>query len=129
MLRLRRLFAKYDIEQHAVVAVAGGYRLPVDEDSLDLLHFRALVSRAVGAGPTELTLLRTALGLWRGPLLANVPSDLLHRDEVPRLTEERLRVLERVGEIQLAQGRAARSWWTSGRPPGPIPSTRDSPVS
>ncbi|MEU3096026.1 BTAD domain-containing putative transcriptional regulator [Streptomyces sp. NPDC006967] len=105
VLRLRRLFAKYDIEQHAVVAVAGGYRLPVDEDSLDLLHFRALVSRAVGAGPTELTLLRTALGLWRGPLLANVPSDLLHRDEVPRLTEERLRVLERVGEIQLAQGR------------------------
>ncbi|WP_079189228.1 AfsR/SARP family transcriptional regulator [Streptomyces kebangsaanensis] len=104
VLRLRRLFAKYDIEEQAVVAVAGGYRLPADTDTLDLLHFRQLVSRAAGAGESELPLLRTALGLWRGPLLANVPSELLHRDEVPRLVEERLRVLERVCEIQLARG-------------------------
>ncbi|MFD0225703.1 BTAD domain-containing putative transcriptional regulator [Streptomyces hirsutus] len=105
VLRLRRLFAKYDIEEQAVVAVAGGYRLPADGDTLDLLHFRRLVSEAAGAGESELPLLRTALGLWRGPLLANVPSDLLHRDEVPRLVEERLRVLERLCEIQLARGR------------------------
>lgn len=63
------------------------------------------MSEAAGAGESELPLLRTALGLWRGPLLANVPSDLLHRDEVPRLVEERLRVLERLCEIQLARGR------------------------
>ncbi|MFF4822804.1 BTAD domain-containing putative transcriptional regulator [Streptomyces sp. NPDC001312] len=105
VLRLRRLFAKYDIEEQSVVAVAGGYRLPADGDTLDLLHFRGLVSRAAGAGESELPLLRTALGLWRGPLLANVPSALIHRDEVPRLVEERLRVLERVCEIQLARGR------------------------
>ncbi|MEV6120197.1 BTAD domain-containing putative transcriptional regulator [Streptomyces sp. NPDC052077] len=105
VLRLRRLFAKYDIEDQAVVAVAGGYRLPADEDTLDLLHFRSLVARAAGGGESELPLLRGALALWRGPLLANVASDLLHRDEVPRLAEERLRVLERVCEIQLAQGR------------------------
>jgi DNA-binding SARP family transcriptional activator len=105
VLRLRRLFAKYDIEEHAVVAVAGGYRLPADDDTLDLLHFRRLVSEASGGGDAELSLLRTALGLWQGPLLANVPSDLLHRDEVPRLVEERLRVLERVCDLQLARGR------------------------
>ncbi|GAA1014128.1 AfsR/SARP family transcriptional regulator [Streptomyces thermogriseus] len=105
VLRLRRLFAKYDIEEQAVVAVAGGYRLPADADTLDLLHFRRLVSEAAGAGESELPLLRTALDLWQGPLLANVPSELLHRDEVPRLVEERLRVLERICEIQLAQGR------------------------
>ncbi|MFE3645474.1 BTAD domain-containing putative transcriptional regulator [Streptomyces sp. NPDC059169] len=105
VLRLRRLFAKYDIEEQAVVAVAGGYRVPADGDTLDLLHFRRLVSEASSAGEAELPLLRTALGLWRGPLLANVPSELLHRDEVPRLVEERLRVLERVCEIQLARGR------------------------
>ncbi|MEU8518867.1 AfsR/SARP family transcriptional regulator [Streptomyces sp. NBC_01216] len=104
VLRLRRLFAKYDIEEQAVVAVAGGYRLPADGDTLDLLHFRRLVSEADGAGDSELPLLRTALGLWRGPLLANVPSELLHRDEVPRLDEERLRVLERVCRIQLDRG-------------------------
>ncbi|MFD9029553.1 BTAD domain-containing putative transcriptional regulator [Streptomyces sp. NPDC059567] len=105
VLRLRRLFAKYDIEAQAVVAVAGGYLLPADGDTLDLLHFRRLTSEADGAGESELPLLRTALGLWRGPLLTNVPSELLHRDEVPRLVEERLRVLERVCEIQLDQGR------------------------
>ncbi|WP_432250212.1 BTAD domain-containing putative transcriptional regulator [Streptomyces sanyensis] len=105
VLRLRRLFAKYDIEEQAVVAVAGGYRLPADGDTLDLLHFRRLADRAASAGESELPLLREALGLWQGPLLANVPSELLHRDEVPRLVEERLRVLERVCEIQLARGR------------------------
>ncbi len=105
VLRLRRLFAKYDIEEQAVVAVAGGYRVPADGDTLDLLHFRRLADRAASAGESELPLLREALGLWQGPLLANVPSELLHRDEVPRLVEERLRVLERVCEIQLARGR------------------------
>ncbi|UQS29412.1 winged helix-turn-helix domain-containing protein [Streptomyces fradiae] len=105
VLRLRRLFAKYDIEEQAVVAVAGGYRVPADGDTLDLLHFRRLVSDAAGAGENELPLLRTALGLWRGPLLTNVPSEILHRDEVPRLVEERLRALERLCEIQLARGR------------------------
>ncbi|MFG2330888.1 BTAD domain-containing putative transcriptional regulator [Streptomyces sp. NPDC048604] len=105
VLRLRRLFAKYDIEEQAVVAVAGGYLVPADDRTLDLLHFRRLTAEADGAGEAELPLLRTALGLWRGPLLTNVPSELLHRDEVPRLVEERLRVLERVCEIQLAQGR------------------------
>ncbi|MFE6099197.1 BTAD domain-containing putative transcriptional regulator [Streptomyces laurentii] len=105
VLRLRRLFAKYDIEEQAVVAVAGGYLVPADHDTLDLLHFRRLAARADGAGEAELPLLRTALGLWRGPLLTNVPSELLHRDEVPRLVEERLRVVERVCEIQLARGR------------------------
>ncbi|MFF6833758.1 BTAD domain-containing putative transcriptional regulator [Streptomyces sp. NPDC012438] len=105
VLRLRRLFAKYDIEDRAVVAVAGGYLLPADGDSLDLLHFRRLTAEAEEAGEAELPLLRQALDLWRGPLLTNVPSELLHRDEVPRLVEERLRVLERVCEIQLARGR------------------------
>ncbi|WP_411074726.1 BTAD domain-containing putative transcriptional regulator [Streptomyces sp. cmx-4-7] len=105
VLRLRRLFAKYGIEDRAVVAVAGGYLLPADGDTLDLLHFRRLTAEAKGAGEAELPLLRRALDLWRGPLLTNVPSELLHRDEVPRLVEERLRVLERVCEIQLARGR------------------------
>ncbi|MFF6996709.1 BTAD domain-containing putative transcriptional regulator [Streptomyces sp. NPDC008313] len=106
VLRLRRLFAKYGIEDQAVVAVAGGYRIDADADTLDLLHFRRLVERAAGSGAdSELYTLRSALALWQGPLLANVPSELLHRDEVPRLAEERLRVLERVVDIQLEHGR------------------------
>ncbi|WP_329034101.1 NB-ARC domain-containing protein [Streptomyces sp. NBC_00178] len=106
VLRLRRIFAKYGIEDQAVVAEAGGYRMSADADTLDLLHFRQLVDRAGASGDeSELYTLRQALALWRGPLLANVPSDLLHRDEVPRLAEERLRVLERVCDIELDHGR------------------------
>ncbi|MEV3999549.1 BTAD domain-containing putative transcriptional regulator [Streptomyces halstedii] len=107
VLRLRRIFAKYGIEDQAVVAVAGGYRIQADTETLDLLHFRQLVHRAGTSGEeAELYTLRAALALWQGPLLANVPSDLLHRDEVPRLAEERLRVLERVCEIELEHGRS-----------------------
>ncbi|PZT75513.1 AfsR/SARP family transcriptional regulator [Streptomyces sp. AC1-42W] len=106
VLRLRRIFAKYGIENQAVVAVAGGYRIHADAETLDLLHFRQLVDRAAAAGAdSELYTLRAALALWQGPLLANVPSGLLHRDEVPRLAEERLRVLERVCDIELEHGR------------------------
>ncbi|WP_326733635.1 BTAD domain-containing putative transcriptional regulator [Streptomyces sp. NBC_01022] len=106
VLRLRRIFAKYGIEDQAVVAVAGGYRIDADAETLDLLHFRQLVGRAATGGEEpELYTLRAALSLWQGPLLANVPSELLHRDEVPRLTEERLRVLERVCDIELERGR------------------------
>lgn len=106
VLRLRRLFAKYGIEHQAVVAVAGGYRIDADADTLDLLHFRRLVARAAASGnDSELYTLRSALTLWQGGLLSNVPSDLLHRDEVPRLAEERLRVLERVCDIELEHGR------------------------
>ncbi|AWL41207.1 MULTISPECIES: BTAD domain-containing putative transcriptional regulator [unclassified Streptomyces] len=106
VLRLRRIFAKYGIEDQAVVAVAGGYRIQADTETLDLLHFRQLVDRAGTSGEeAELYTLRAALALWQGPLLANVPSDLLHRDEVPRLAEERLRVLERVCDIELEHGR------------------------
>lgn len=106
VLRLRRIFAKYGIEDQAVVAVAGGYRIDADAETLDLLHFRQLVGRAATSREEpELYTLRAALALWQGPLLANVPSELLHRDEVPRLTEERLRVLERVCDIELERGR------------------------
>ncbi|MFF3838938.1 BTAD domain-containing putative transcriptional regulator [Streptomyces sp. NPDC001930] len=106
VLRLRRLFAKYGIEHQAVVAVAGGYRIDADAETLDLLHFRRLVEQAAAPGnDSELYTLRSALALWQGGLLSNVPSDLLHRDEVPRLAEERLRVLERVCDIELEHGR------------------------
>ncbi len=104
VLRLRRLFAKYGIEDQAVVAVAGGYLLPADGDTLDLLHFRRLTAEAEGAGEAELPAAQGPRPV-AGAALTNVPSELLHRDEVPRLVEERLRVLERVCEIQLARGR------------------------
>jgi tetratricopeptide (TPR) repeat protein len=42
--------------------------------------------------------------LWRGPVLADVPSEVLHRDEVPALVEQRLLALEQRIEADLELG-------------------------
>ncbi|WP_328321405.1 AfsR/SARP family transcriptional regulator [Streptomyces sp. NBC_00388] len=109
VLRLRRLFVKYGVADHAIEAVPGGYRLHADADTLDLLRFRELLARARASEDPDsaLRLGRTALSLWKGPLLGNVHSDELHRDHVPRLAEERLLAVERVldGELRLGRHR------------------------
>ncbi|MET8696719.1 AfsR/SARP family transcriptional regulator [Streptomyces bauhiniae] len=107
VLRLRRLFSKYGVADHAIEAVPGGYRLQADAETLDLLHFRDLLGRASAGDDPEsaLRLARAALGLWKGPLLGNVHSDELHRDHVPRLAEERLLAVERVFDGELRLGR------------------------
>lgn len=120
VLRLRRLFAKYGVAGNAIEAVPGGYRLTADAETLDLVEFRELLGRAysTAAPEEELGLLRTALALWQSPLLPNVHSDLLHRDEVPRLEEEWLRAIERVFDLELARGRyreAVAEIWPTAR--------------
>ena len=106
VLRLRRLFARYGIAADAIEAIPGGYRMTADPELLDLTCFRDLLRRADSADPeSRLELLRTALGLWRGPALTNVHSELLHREDVPRLEEERLHTLEQVFDLELAVGR------------------------
>ncbi|MEV5986985.1 AfsR/SARP family transcriptional regulator [Streptomyces sp. NPDC052051] len=107
VLRLRRLFAKYGVADQAIEAVPGGYRLQADADTLDLLHFRALLAQAYASDDPEsaLALARAALRLWKEPLLGNVHSDELHRDQVPRLAEERLLAVERVFDGELRLGR------------------------
>ncbi|RZB13497.1 hypothetical protein StrepF001_43825 [Streptomyces sp. F001] len=107
VLRLRRIFAKYGIANDTIEAVPGGYRMRMDRETLDLVRFRGLVRSADSArdAETESHVLREALALWHGPVLANVSSQMLHRDEAPRLTEERLRALERLCDIELARGR------------------------
>ncbi|MFE2476765.1 BTAD domain-containing putative transcriptional regulator [Streptomyces sp. NPDC059389] len=106
VLRLRRLFTKYGISTTTIEAVPGGYRMHNDAETLDLVLFRSLTSQAPAAGGPgeELYRLREALSLWHGPPLANVASRMLRRDAVPSLEQERLRVLERVCDLELAAG-------------------------
>ncbi|MEU3661479.1 BTAD domain-containing putative transcriptional regulator [Streptomyces sp. NPDC032940] len=124
VLRLRRVFAKYGIANDTIEAVPGGYRMRMDRDTLDLVRFRQLVRSADTADDPETRslVLREALGLWHGPVLANVSSQMLHRDEAPRLTEERLRALERLCDIELARGRCrevlADVWDAARQHPG-----------
>ncbi|WP_323183504.1 BTAD domain-containing putative transcriptional regulator [Streptomyces sp. NBC_00091] len=106
VLRLRRLFEKYGISATTIEAVPGGYRMRNDTETLDLVLFRLLTAQARAAAGTaeELYRLREALSLWHGQPLANVASRMLQRDAVPALEQERLRVLERVCDLELAAG-------------------------
>lgn len=121
VLRLRRLFAKHGVTGTSIEAVPGGYRITAAPPTLDLLGFRDQVRRAAGLDrdpEAELCALREALSLWQGSLLANVRSVVLHRDEVPRLAEERLRAVERVCDLLLGLGRCGEALvdlWTATR--------------
>lgn len=124
VLRLRQLFTRHGVIETSVEAVPGGYRITAGPRALDLIGFRDGVARAESsrAPETELRLLKDALSLWEGPLLANVRSDVLHRDEVPRLEEERLRTLERVCHLQLRLGHCGEAlvelWGVTRKHPG-----------
>ncbi|MGW3830760.1 BTAD domain-containing putative transcriptional regulator [Streptomyces microflavus] len=121
VLRLRRLFTKHGVIGTSIEAVPGGYRITAGPPTLDLLGFRDQVRRATalaGDPEAELYTLKDALSLWQGSLLANVRSDVLHRDEVPRLSEERLRAVERVCDLLLGLGRCGEALvdlWTATR--------------
>ncbi|MGW2366854.1 BTAD domain-containing putative transcriptional regulator [Streptomyces sp. NPDC001667] len=120
VLRLRRTFTKFGISGAVIESVPGGYRIVVEPGSLDLVRFRELRARARAERDpeAELCVLKEALALWQGPLLPNVPSDFLRRGELPGLVEERLAVVERACDIELALGRCGQALvelWTAAR--------------
>ncbi|MEV0381597.1 BTAD domain-containing putative transcriptional regulator [Nonomuraea sp. NPDC050643] len=86
-----------------------GYSIQVTVETLDVLRFRRLVELAAEArarddSRLEARLLREGLALWRGPALADVASESLHREVVPLLEEERLRAQERWFELSIRLG-------------------------
>ena len=87
-----------------------GYLIQVDDDEFDLLAFtrlcrRGLTAGARGAWPEAADALGSALALWRGEPLVDIPSAALRQREVPRLTELRLQALEVAAEAELRLGR------------------------
>jgi DNA-binding SARP family transcriptional activator/Tfp pilus assembly protein PilF len=104
---IRRL--RHILGDGVIATKPGGYLLSITDDQLDLARFDRLLARAqqVADPAAEAALLAEALGLWQGLPLADVPSDVLHRDQVPALVERRLRVLERQIELDLRAGRHA----------------------
>ncbi len=81
-------------EANCVRTVSGGYSAQIDPERLDLTRFRALAEQGE---------FRAALELWRGPVLADVVSEALHRDDVPPLLEEQVVALERRIDQDLAR--------------------------
>ncbi|HUQ60088.1 AfsR/SARP family transcriptional regulator [Lentzea sp.] len=106
VMRLRQLLGP----SVPIRTVPDGYLIDVDEKTIDLMRFEPLIDqgeqeRAAGNLQAASAAFAAALGLWRGPALVDVPSEVLHRDEVPRLDERRLHVLERRVEVDLELGR------------------------
>jgi DNA-binding SARP family transcriptional activator len=84
---------------------APGYLLRVDPSELDLARFRRLTADATAAEAEEAAgKLREALGLWRGPALADLAYEPFAQAEIIRLEELRWAALEQRVDADLACG-------------------------
>ncbi len=86
-----------------------GYTIRLASEQLDLTMFERLTAEALDAHEPEQAadLLRRALGLWRGPPLADLTYEPFARAPIERLEELRLAALEQRIEADLALGRHA----------------------
>ncbi|MFG3436176.1 BTAD domain-containing putative transcriptional regulator [Nonomuraea sp. NPDC047897] len=92
--------------RNLVVSRPPGYLLAAAPGALDAAAFAGLVTRAGAAGdPRErAALLAEALGLWRGPVLADFADEEFARAAIARLEEQRLAALEQHAETRLELG-------------------------
>jgi len=96
-----------------VATRAPGYVLAAPPRCVDVHRFEYLVGKgraasAAGAGELAVGHLRTALGLWRGDVLAGCVAGEWVRAEVTRLHEVRLNANEELISAELALGRHSR---------------------
>ena len=92
-----------------LVTRPGGYLLDVAPGCVDACQFRDLVARGSGARdhgdvPAAVTLLGSAVKLWRGPALADVQDAPFAVLAGQQLEEERLTASEKLVEARLALG-------------------------
>ena len=107
--RLRRALSPYGV---AVERRGGGYRIALGGAVLDSQVFEALVDQAAqalagGDDTRAASIAKEALGLWHGPVLADVTLHLESRAEAERLDELRSRAFEIRVDADLALGRHA----------------------
>ncbi len=95
-----------------LVRSAGGYRLEVDAESLDLLRFRRLRGQARGCvdgDPREaVALLTEALQLWRGPAAIGIDPPVRQHPLFVGLDRERLAAARDTADAALRAGVAER---------------------
>jgi predicted ATPase/DNA-binding SARP family transcriptional activator len=96
----------------ALETAAAGYRLAVEPDAIDARRFETLVTeaqaaRVAGDARTARRLLDDALGLWRGPALADARYESFAQTEIARLEELRLVAVEERIDARLSQGEHA----------------------
>ena len=88
-----------------VASEPGGYRLEVVSEQVDLGRFERLTAEArSGVAAERAERLREALGLWRGPPLAELVYEPFAAQEVARLEELRTAAYEDLIDAELACG-------------------------
>jgi DNA-binding SARP family transcriptional activator len=107
--RLRRCLDDGRRDRSVIESTAGGYRLPLASQTLDLTLFEQRVARArnarSAADVTEASaLLRAALSLWRGYPLAGAHGHFVEQER-DRLDQIRLSALEERISVDLELGR------------------------
>jgi DNA-binding SARP family transcriptional activator len=87
--------------------LASGYRLAIEAEAVDAHRFKWLIDEARGA-PAEVRVanLSAALGLWRGPALADFAYEPFAQRAISALEELRIQATEDRIEADLALGRA-----------------------
>ncbi|GAA4873557.1 hypothetical protein GCM10023222_31430 [Saccharopolyspora cebuensis] len=98
-----------DADDPEVLTHAPGYLLRVADDRVDLTRFQAMVEDgraelATGSWTSAASTLRRALGLWRGPALADLTEAGIDWPELTALRNARLAALEDYVEAELAAG-------------------------
>ncbi|MDT0469165.1 BTAD domain-containing putative transcriptional regulator [Streptomyces gibsoniae] len=108
---LRRVLTPHHgAERPTLVTQPPGYRLAVDPDDVDLYRFQRVVEEgraklAAGSPQTAAQLLRDALALWRGPVLADLVEAGISWPELTAVQNSRLDVMEDYFDAELACGR------------------------
>src|SRR5215207_4488664 len=101
--RLRKV-----LDSGRVTTGPGGYVLHLEPHESDVARFERLAAEAAGAPPQPAAdRLSEALGLWRGPALADLAYEGFAQPEIARLEEMRLAVLAQRIDADLALGRHA----------------------
>ncbi|GAA3749204.1 hypothetical protein GCM10022402_30530 [Salinactinospora qingdaonensis] len=88
----------------------GGYLLEIPDDWIDLRRFETLLpqgrqARREGDDERASRLLRSALSLWRGPVLLDIDAGHLLQSHITRISDARLEAVEQLMETELRLGR------------------------
>lgn len=105
--QLRRLLAPSG-SQPRIVTRGRGYLMVADESRIDTSLFESLVAEAHSEMTTRperaMALLDEATGLWRGPMLGDLPQGEILRRHIARFEDLRMRATILGNEIRLRTG-------------------------
>lgn len=107
--QLRRALEPEGAPYRVLLRKPSGYMLQVSRRELDATEFQDLVESAPRSAPGQAAAqLTRALGLWRGPALADFATEPFALGEAARLNELRLHAQEERIDAELALGRHGR---------------------